>query len=448
MLNSDNKKQLRSPFRVDTLSRTAQDFIKVCRVIGIEFGWIDALCIIQGDSVDWNRESVKMGAIYRNAHVTIAADAAAQSSDGFLQPRLQANSARVQSRTSTDGKQGELIFRASDTRKGRFDSFLESPVSDRAWCFQEQVLSRRIIHFCKDQTFWECEDSAGVWPEDNISDDVTTSHSTAKKIVSGKNHKTERLIVAWQHVFVRFSNRKMTYESDTLTALTGIAHAFADLMGANPMTDYLAGIWRQDLHQSLLWETKLRAKDNHKKEYCGPSWSWASVYSLEKVLGFETRKISPHYTMPITSTSLSLVSDLNPLGAVSSGYLRSDGCRMRALPLLGQVATPDDGAYYLYNSIMHSSRFYFDEDSILGEIKFDDATLIPSGKVWTVVVCSKMIDSDDLSYFLALTSAEDTRGGSGEVLDGSDIFRRVGTGWARSEWFFSVEGVVRNISIV
>jgi hypothetical protein len=45
----------------------------VARKLAIRYLWIDALCIIQNDKMDWMLEAAKMATIYEKSHVTIAA---------------------------------------------------------------------------------------------------------------------------------------------------------------------------------------------------------------------------------------------------------------------------------------------------------------------------------------------------------------------------------------
>ena len=52
-----------------------RDAAVIIRKLGIDYLWIDALCIIQDSDVDWIREATKMTQGYRNAHLTIAAAA-------------------------------------------------------------------------------------------------------------------------------------------------------------------------------------------------------------------------------------------------------------------------------------------------------------------------------------------------------------------------------------
>ncbi|PMD15936.1 hypothetical protein NA56DRAFT_536592, partial [Hyaloscypha hepaticicola] len=52
------------------------DAIEIVRKLGLQYVWIDSLCIIQDSNSDWNSESSKMDAYYNGAYLNIAASAA------------------------------------------------------------------------------------------------------------------------------------------------------------------------------------------------------------------------------------------------------------------------------------------------------------------------------------------------------------------------------------
>lgn len=60
------------------------DAITITRRLGIQYLWIDALCIIQDSTQDWEAECANMGDTYRNSVLTIAAVDAESSKVGFL----------------------------------------------------------------------------------------------------------------------------------------------------------------------------------------------------------------------------------------------------------------------------------------------------------------------------------------------------------------------------
>lgn len=78
----------------DDLPRTFQDAVITTRAIGIQYLWIDSLCIIQDDLGDWRQESSKMAEVYTNAWLTIAASYARDSTEGLFdacyRPSLEA----------------------------------------------------------------------------------------------------------------------------------------------------------------------------------------------------------------------------------------------------------------------------------------------------------------------------------------------------------------------
>lgn len=71
----------------ELLPTTFRDAIQVTKGLGIRYLWIDSLCIIQDDDVDWKEESSKMASIYQNSFLTICATAAPDDEAG-LWPRV------------------------------------------------------------------------------------------------------------------------------------------------------------------------------------------------------------------------------------------------------------------------------------------------------------------------------------------------------------------------
>jgi Heterokaryon incompatibility protein (HET) len=129
----------------ERLPRTIKDAITITRDLSIQFLWVDALCIVQDslDGEDWQRESAKMGNIYGNAYVTIAAEISENCTDGFLNECNRARAALLQ----------EIPLRLPN---GEVSGavFVCAPILDencflmrRARAFQEQRLSRRVLHY-------------------------------------------------------------------------------------------------------------------------------------------------------------------------------------------------------------------------------------------------------------------------------------------------------------
>jgi hypothetical protein len=70
-----------------SLPKSFQDAAKVAMNLGLRYLWIDSLCIVQDDPLDWEEEAAKMGSIFESSYVAIAATSAIRSTVGFLSQR-------------------------------------------------------------------------------------------------------------------------------------------------------------------------------------------------------------------------------------------------------------------------------------------------------------------------------------------------------------------------
>jgi hypothetical protein len=131
-----------------------RDAIILCRRLGIQYLWIDALCIIQDSPQDWSQEAGKMASIYRHPLFTISALHAKSSYGGlFVQRRAQPH-AVFQSPLTGKGKPKYMGIRLAIPQFD--DEMCDSSLASRGWVYQEKVLSTAILHYGANQMFWEC----------------------------------------------------------------------------------------------------------------------------------------------------------------------------------------------------------------------------------------------------------------------------------------------------
>ena len=154
-LSKGNLHSREEGFAMKDLPQTFQDAIEVTRMLDKPYLWIDAICIIQKDKDDWERESKLMETVFENAYCTIAAVSTDDDSEeGFLRPIAQQPTTQqpcVKVHTSSHGP----VYVCEDI--DRFDDDVEnSLLNQRAWVLQERALARRTIHFPAGQTYWEC----------------------------------------------------------------------------------------------------------------------------------------------------------------------------------------------------------------------------------------------------------------------------------------------------
>ena len=68
-----------------------------------------------------------------------------------------------------------------------------------------------------------------------------------------------------------YSRANLTFESDKLAALAGLASLFAERVSAA----YLGGVWAVHLPRQLMWA--IRWPNQPPQKFMAPSWSWASA---------------------------------------------------------------------------------------------------------------------------------------------------------------------------
>lgn len=136
---------------LEDMPKTFRDAITVTWGLGKRFLWIDSLCIIQGDEDDWERESQLMEAIFNSAYCTISATSATGFDQGFLLPRPPRECVRLPNAPP----EADPLWLCEVVDDFRTD-VEDGPVNRRGWVFQERALSRRIIYFTENQTYFEC----------------------------------------------------------------------------------------------------------------------------------------------------------------------------------------------------------------------------------------------------------------------------------------------------
>lgn len=251
------------------LSKTYRDAIRITREIGIHFLWIDSLCIIQDSPEDWAREAANMGQIYRGAHLTIAAVSSTDGTIGCLNER--------RSRTDVFMRTGKEYFDAElyayvrhfhyfprQLEKGTPipGPFQAYKLSSRKWCFQERMLSRRIIHYTSEELVWECTEQiecergrGATFHTSEAKERAEDERDRRLEVPSAKNrfnslcngNSPTLAFDCYLSLAREYAMRNITFEKDVLTAFSAIARAFATA----GFGDYYAGLWSSKLLHML-----------------------------------------------------------------------------------------------------------------------------------------------------------------------------------------------------
>lgn len=158
----------------------------------------------------------------------------------------------------------------------------DHPLYWRGWAFQERVLSARNLHFLRSQIAWECNTT--LYLEEGRGRQSNPLGHFAKHIFTKLYHHkpdcdpnpTELDMItrigAWNSILQEMSVRQLTYQSEKLPAISGLASAIE----TPAMGEYLAGVWSYNPFLSMAWFP--RFAQELPGVYQSPSWScrWTS----------------------------------------------------------------------------------------------------------------------------------------------------------------------------
>jgi hypothetical protein len=298
-----------------SLPKTISDAMCVTEKLGLRFLWVDALCILQDDK-DFLVESVKMGTIYAQALINIAAGHGTDSAAGLFNQRSRSQhysfSVCIPVDAHVDDKVSRLYFCQRREPKPNFgdpslpaylntepDAYLaevdKGPLAQRAWVCQERICSPRTLHFGATQLFWQCnqatrtEDNLGTintkgqsiysieqWKSLFFPMDFTLLTSDRSPTVEDVTRDWRAAVnIVWTQSIVPdyYSHRRMTMHSDKLMAIAGLAKI---IWQRDQRMRYVAGLWWDvSLPSNLMWYAS--PGNRRITSYVAPSWSWASL---------------------------------------------------------------------------------------------------------------------------------------------------------------------------
>jgi hypothetical protein len=332
VLTSENLHSMVVEVPRDKLAASFRDAVTVCRLLKIEYLWIDSLCIIQkgdGSIEDWGYHVTAMGGIYAGAVVNICADRAASSRDGFLQPR---EALRYPATVIIPGASNEA-FQLVDLEAATLD-ITTSRTSRRAWILQERLLSPRVLHFTATELYWECSEQRlaceslpnGI-PEANLQfrqglAPFNLGDSFLPPSRDNLQGRRKTVLSGWYRTLDDYASRNISFpDKDKFAALAGVAQEFQRMLEDR----YVAGMFVSDLPLALLWKlpesSRPQTPSDLEHQYRAPSWSWASIDGRVEFLGPYLRGDTLKQPADIISATSTLVNETIPLGQITNAEL-------------------------------------------------------------------------------------------------------------------------------
>lgn len=429
MTTTSRIEDMQNEISIKKLPKTHRDAIVTTRALGIEYLWIDSLCILQDSHTDWEIESKKMDQYYGNSYVTICVDGAEGTDGGFLNPKESSPFDPIHLEQELSSRQIGNLFISRPVYKYDRHIFQEmqrastglwyvnvevSPLACRAWALQERLLSPRKLHYGKDRIFWECR----RYSEPQLSSSINCPWDLvviANAFVCG-NLAPEH----WYYLVEHYSARGVTRLTDRLKAISGMARAYHKSLGE----EFLAGLLKHDLHYGLSWQVRADAPGHRSIQAQFPTWSWASI-EVEVTYGSPRSSYDEEQAFEVISTNGPPLDD--PYDSAPGMYLKLRGYLQRT-----KLRSEVPRSIFAPAEMMRTSGRESSVEGGLAGDYYDDSQLARNGNDF---FCLKLFDLKPVSgpsipsthQVVVLVPATDR---------GDKCYRRVGSALVfHDDWF-------------
>lgn len=325
-----NLHQLVAGIHPSYFTKTFLEAISITRKLGLRYLWIGALCIIQDDKDDWNNEASLMSLVHKYCFINIAATGSRNPTGGCFWDRNPRAVLPTELYISWVGCKGDATKRYLTVCEPNVwaQKLIREPLNQRAWVLQERILSPRVLHFGGGQLFWECRqfvacetyhqglpDSVrghtsidikrlqlgdetrddrwptkynsqippGISPSRRLLNAIRATFAPVfiQQVTMHAAMKSASVFQDWDAIVELYTASQITFDSDKLPAVAGLASSVSVVEPGEPGYGYLAGLWQSSLPAYFLWKTTKnelsRALPTRPGQLIAPTWSWASV---------------------------------------------------------------------------------------------------------------------------------------------------------------------------
>ena len=291
LLTSTSLSSFRSGIEVSELPKTIRDVIEVTRGIGIQYLWIDAICIMQDDTpesrADWLQQATIMNLIFSGSVLTIAASEAYGADEGFIQARNPLCQTTLRLNLDIDHLFFDVVPPCTPHCVLHSFSNANYHLDTRSWVLQERLLSPRTVHFTKNFVHLECKSSFSCegaheyksnCHHEGLSAKNTTDIFSFLGLGELPGFLVDYFLSSWAKIVQKYSATNMSREEDRLVALAGLA---SQLKGNFQLTPTF-GLWKEYFLRGMLWYLRLGYSVfsglGVLRPGRAPSWSWACLH--------------------------------------------------------------------------------------------------------------------------------------------------------------------------
>lgn len=259
------KEELVQGIPVSRLPQLFQDALSITRFCGLEYLWIDSLCIPQdqdaeGRNEDWETEAEKVGGIYSGGVFNIAATDSRNCKEGILPEKKPILLPVVRVGGQGDSKRHQVLF--SPTGQDFGNSITKSGLLSRGWVHQEVLLTPANLFCTTKQMWWSCSETicSQTFPEDSRGDRRDSGwwdypSNLKRALTSPDGAKDLKDVIAeWLNTLEAYTATSVTVEGDRLVAIAGLANVFRNSFSEHLQhAEYHSGVWSVDIIAQLRW---------------------------------------------------------------------------------------------------------------------------------------------------------------------------------------------------
>ena len=245
------------------LPGTIRRAMRFTSLLGVDFLWVDRLCIVQDDPIHMASQMRSMAGIYSKSYLTLCAADGIDAESGLcgIRPCLQSRNLQQDILSFNDG-----------SASVKWMPRTVSAYYERGWTFQEQTLSRRTLSFTKEGLEWRCRESYSQ--EQNL--EICQLGSTYSHLTIVRADTSWPCLKLWDNLVASYTKRNLSYEEDILRAFMGVL----ETLGSCIPGGFHFGLPQLFFDAALLWVPKeyLTRRENHENRFespAFPSWSWA-----------------------------------------------------------------------------------------------------------------------------------------------------------------------------
>ena len=182
-----------------------------------------------------------MWAVFKFSHLSIAASDSVDGSGGIYRTKnpLSLVPCTIHHDLETL-KQKAIAIRPTTV----YSDLNNAHLNTRGWVLQERLLAPRVMNFCSNQVVWKCHKHICKEFRPNEPNAIHGANVIKLNLQvpgSGTVSTDSTHLDIWQRVVKLYAPTALTYQTDRLIAIAGLAREFGEHVPS--LGRYLAGLW-------------------------------------------------------------------------------------------------------------------------------------------------------------------------------------------------------------